>query len=218
MIDESKLMQTIIAGSDWQEVLSSIVIDEGLNPEDVDITRLADFFMIHMQRLKVFDFRIPARFVLVAAILLRMKCEILLETESEKEVKGEEIPPLNIDNVPQLLPPIERRPTRKVTLTELILALNKTMEFKERKESKHLRMRQAIETLIEPEEDVEVRIKDVFSNVLRHGTLMKFSDLLPAWRRAEIVRIFMPLLYLSVRGKVELVQEEIFKDIFIHVK
>ena len=218
MIDENKLIQTIVAGSDWQEVMSIIVIEEGLNPEDLDITRLADFFIVYLQKLKEFDFRVPARFVLVAAILLRMKCEILLEEEAVKEIRGEEIPPLNIENVPQLLPPIERRPTRNVTLTELMEALNKAIEFKERKEDKHLRMRRAVENLIQPEEDIELRIKDVFDNVLRHGTSMKFSDLIPAWKNREIVDILMPLLYLSCRGKIELVQEEFFKDISIYVK
>ncbi len=218
MIDEAKLIQTIVAGSDWQEVMSSIVIEEGLNPEDLDITRLADFFILYMQRLKEFDFRVPARFVLVAAILLRMKCEILLEEETVKEIKGEEIPPLNLDNVPQLLPPIERRPTRKVTLTELMEALNKAIEFRDRKEDKQLRMRHAVENLMQPEEDIELRIKGVFNEVLRHGTSMKFSDIIPAWKNREIVNMLMPLLYLSCRGKIELVQEEFFKDIFIYVK
>jgi segregation and condensation protein A len=217
-IDESKLIQTIIVGSDWQEVLSTIVIEEGLNPENLDISKLAELFMVYLQRLKEFDFRIPARFILIASILLRMKCEILLEEQEEKEIKTEEIPQLNLEDVPELLKPIERRPTRKVTLNELVTALNKAFDFKERKESKKLRMRRAVETLIEPEEDIEVKIESVMKTILSHGTFMKFSDIVPVWEKKEIVEIFLPLLYLSTRGKIEMTQEEFFKEIFLHVK
>ena len=81
MIDENKLIQNIVMGSDWQEVLANLVVEEGMDPLSVDIVRLADSFMSYLHRLKDFDFRVPARFILIAAILLRMKCELLLEEE-----------------------------------------------------------------------------------------------------------------------------------------
>ena len=217
-IDENKLIQTIVVGSDWQEVLTNIVVEEGMDPVAVDIIRLADSFMFYMNRLKTFDFRVPARFILIAAILLRMKCELLLEEEEKKqEIKGESPPPINIEDIPPLSPPLERKPTRKVTLTELVSALNKAFEFKERKETKKLRMRRRVEGLIEPEEDIEIRIKNVFDQILRHGTFMKFSDLVLTWKRKDIVETFLPLLYLSNRGKIVCEQEEFFKEITVRV-
>ncbi len=219
MIDENKLIQTIVLGSDWQEVLTSIVVEDGLDPLNVDIIRLADSFLFYLHRIKTFDFRIPARFILIAAILLRMKCELMLEEEEKKlEIRGEAPPPLNIENVPILAPPAERKPTRKVTLTELVTALNKAFEFKERKEGKKLRMRRDVERLIEQEEDIEIRIKSIFDEILRHGTVMKFSDIVPVWKRKDIVETFMPLLYLCFRGKVTCEQEEFFKEITIRVR
>ena len=219
MIDENKLIQTIVTGSDWQEVLSIIVVEEGMDPLAIDITRLADSFIFYLHRLKSFDFRIPARFILISAILLRMKCELMLEEEMHKEeIKGEQLPPLNIDNVPMLGAPVVRRPTKKVSLDELISALNKAFEFRERKEAKNIRMRKAIETLIEPEEDIEIRIKKIFDEILRHGTVMRLSDIVPTWKRKEIIETFMPLLYLTQRGKVHCEQEEFFKEIYIRLK
>lgn len=218
-IDENKLIQTIVLGTDWQEVLSSIVVEEGMDPLNVDIIRLTDAFVFYLHRIKTFDFRIPARFILIAAILLRMKCELMLEEQEQKlEIKGTAPPALNIENVPLLLPPIERKPTRKVTLTELVTALNKAFEFKERKEGKQIRLRRSVEKLIEPEEDIELRIKSIFDEILRHGTIMKFSDIVPAWRRKDIVETFMSLLYLSQRGKVSCSQDEFFKDITIRIR
>ncbi len=217
VIDESKLIRTIILGSDWQEALESIVVEEGLNPEDIDIIKLADSFTDYMQKLKTFDFRIPARFILIAAILLRMKCELLLEEEEEKaRIEAVQLPNINLENIPELTAPLLRKPTRKVTLDELIKALDKAFEFKERKEGTKLRMRQAVENLIEPEEDIELRITRIYDKIVKHN-IIKFSDLVHPWKRKEIVKIFVPLLHLEQRGKVVCEQEEFFKEITIRV-
>jgi segregation and condensation protein A len=216
VIDENKLIRSIVLGSDWQEVLANLVVEEGMDPLSVDIVRLADSFMLYLNKLKEFDFRVPARFILIAAILLRMKCELLLEEEMKKEkIEGSAVPELNVE-VPILTPPILRKTTRKVTLDELITALNKAFTFKEKKETKRLRIRRAAEQLIEPAEDIELKIKEIFNEILRGKR--KFSDIVPVWRRKDIVTIFMPLLYLTQRGKISCEQEEFFKEIYIKLR
>ncbi len=217
MIDENKMIQTIVLGSDWQEVLASIVVEEGMDPLAIDILKLAESFMQYLQKIKSFDFRIPARFVLIAAILLRMKCELLLEEEKKDIIEGEQIPPIDVSGLLTLSPPVLRRPTRKVTLDELVTALNKVFDFKERKEGKKLRIRMAVENLIEPEEDIEIKIREIFNQIMRSG-IIKFSDLVPAWKRKDIVETFVPLLHLSNRGKVSCDQEEMFKEITIKLR
>jgi segregation and condensation protein A len=216
VIDENKVIQTIILGSDWQEVLTTLVSDEGMDPLDVNLINLTDSFMHYLQRLEKFDFRVPARFVLVAAILLRMKTELLLEEEEKKQLRqGENIAPINIDDVPVLTPPLLRTPTRKVTLDELISALNKAFVFQEKKEGKDLRMRRAIENLItEPKEDVEARIARIYNQVVKSHSIM-FSKMLPQWKRIYIVEYLLPLLHLSIRGKITMDQKEMFQDIEI---
>ena len=42
--------------------------------------------------------------------------------------------------------------------------------------------------------------------------------MLKEWDREEIITHFMPLLYLSTRGKIVMEQEEFFKEIFISRK
>ncbi len=217
VVDENMVIQTIILGSDWQEVLTTLVAEMGMDPLSVDLIKLAEAFTGYLGRLKKFDFRIPARFILVAAILLRMKAELLLEEEEEKEIKKLESPPLNIEDVPTLLPPISRKPTKRVTLNELVTALNKAFEFQERKEGKKIRMRHAIERLIEPEEDIEIRIKGIYEEILRAKSI-RFSQLVPVWKKMEIVKTFMPLLHLATRDMVVCEQEDMFKEIFIKIK
>lgn len=188
-----------------------------MDPLSVDLIKLADAFRSYLERLHKFDFRVPARFILVAAILLRMKAELLLDEEEERELKTTLVEPLNIENIPTLLPPITRKPTRKVTLTELVSALNKAFEFQERKEGKKLRMRRAIERLIEPEDDIEVRIKEIYEEIVTKKSIT-FSQLVPAWKKMEIVKTFLPLLHLATRDMVTCEQEEMFKEIFIRIK
>lgn len=215
-LDENAVIRTIVLGSDWQEVLATLVVDEEMDPLGLDIVRLAAAFTNYLQRMKSFDFRIPARFILIAAILLRMKAELMLDEEEQAaEAQQSPAPVISIEDVPALSPPMERRPVRKVTLEELIGALNKAMAFRERKESKELRMRKAVETLIEPEEDIEVRIQAIMSRILAFGRQISFSELVASRQRMAIVDTFLPLLYLVQRGSVECEQEEFFTEIFI---
>jgi len=188
-----------------------------MDPMSVDIIKLAEVFTRYMAQLQKFDFRVPARFILVAAILLRMKAELLLDEEEQKALSQKEIIPLDIENVPMLLPPMTRKPTRKVTLSELVSALNKAFEFQERKEGKQLRMRRAVERLIEKEEDIEVRIDEIYREIVKlHSTTL--SELVHSWRREDIVKTFLPVLHLMMRDLITVDQEEMFKEIFIKVR
>jgi segregation and condensation protein A len=210
-IDEGHLIKTIVIGSDWEEVLENIIQEENINPWDVDIVKLVDAFMDYIYNLKKFDFRVPARFILIAAILLRLKCEALVI----REQKGKEEKPVQIDvNVPLLDMPIVRVPRKKVTLTDLVDALNKAVEFTERKQERKLKVRRTIENLINPVEDIEVRIQKVYDEV-REKDIRKFSDLVEKWDNAHIVNKFIPLLHLATDGKLFCDQKELFGEIFI---
>src|SRR3989338_9898226 len=216
-IDENKVIRTIVLGSHWQDVLMTLIGEEGLDPLDIDIVKLADSFKRYLEQIQKFDFKMPSRFILVAAILLRMKAEQILDEEEQKKEKTQTLPQINIENIPSLMAPIVRKTTRRVTLDELVLALNKTLEFKERKEGKTLRMRRAVERLIGDEEDIEVKIEKVFHTV-REKKSTTFSELTAGMTVRQTVDIFLPLLYLSNRGKINCDQEEMFKEIFIKLR
>ncbi|MFH0948910.1 MAG: ScpA family protein [Candidatus Aenigmatarchaeota archaeon] len=218
MVDESKVIQTIVLGSDWQEVLRNLVTEEEIDPLDLDIVRLTNAFTEYLQRIKKFDFYIPARFILIAAILLRMKAELMLvEKEEEVQIREGSLPTLDVSNIPQLGAPSDRKPTRKIMLDELIRALQKTVEFKQKKEEHGLRIRKAVAGLINEPTDIEKQIKRIFDQILKAGTIT-FSRLVPVWQRKEIVAAFVPLLHLAQRGKISCDQEEMFKEIYIKVK
>jgi len=213
-----QLIHTIVTGSDWEEVLTSIVVEQNLDPENLNIIELAEAFLVYLKRLESFDFRIPARFILIAAILLNMKCEALLEKEEERlsKLESEEIKHINLES-PLLIPPTERNSTRPVSLTELISALNKAMEIKSKKEREYkLPTRKDPIEIVEPI-DIEKKINNIYEKIRAKG-IISFSDLVPVWRRKEIIEIFLPLMYLASRGSIICEQHEMFKEIIIKLK
>ncbi|MBI2584114.1 MAG: segregation/condensation protein A [Candidatus Aenigmarchaeota archaeon] len=215
--NEGEILDTIVKGFDWEDVLTSIVVEHGLDPENIDIARLANDFIAYLRKTESLDFRIPARFVLVAAILLSMKVEALLQEEEEK-LTTLDTSVLDVQmEAPLLVPPSERRATRPVILTDLISALNKAFEMKARKEPLLHRPAARLPVPIQKPPDIEKRVKELYERIRKKG-LMTFSDLVPVWKRSEIIATFLPLLYLIHRGKVEARQEKMFREITIKLK
>jgi segregation and condensation protein A len=230
-MEEQNLLEMILKEESWEELIYNIVSYENLDPWDIDIIKLTDSFLNYIDGIRMLDFRIPAKVVLVAAILLKLKSDIL----SPLKVEGTEYYPedmklldqfeqtrLELENI-ELKPPIERHVKRKVTVDELIDALKKAMKVKEKKDTIRRKLGKRIKAEIGDEEDIEIRIKNLMSDIdllinkLKTDKVM-FSKIVDKWDRDEIVRWFMPLLYLSSRGKVNAEQKEFFKEIFISKK
>jgi segregation and condensation protein A len=226
-MEEQSLLEMIIKGESWEELIYNIVSYEGLNPWDIDIVKLANSFIKYIESLRTLDFRIPAKVVLVAAILLKLKSDILSPVKEEAEYLPEET--LTFDEFEQireelskltLKPPIERHVRRKVTLDELVDALRKAMRVEEKKEKIRKRLGKRLSSEIGEEVDIETRINELMSEIDElllklKSEKVEFSKIVKKWERDEIVRQFMPLLYLSSRGKVCTEQEEFFKEIWI---
>jgi segregation and condensation protein A len=108
------------------EVLVELAKRGELDPWDIDIARTTEKFLEYIDSLERRDLRIPARTLLYASILLRMKSdtmeggeEVAPEQEPEDEWIGEEV----FDRLPS--PPVRRHTKRPVTLEELISELKK---------------------------------------------------------------------------------------------
>ena len=227
-MEEQNLLEMILKEESWEELIYNIVSYESLDPWDIDIIKLTDSFLQYIEGIRILDFRIPAKVVLVAAILLKLKSDII----SPLKIEGTEYYPedmkmlneyeqikLELENM-ELKPPMERRVKRKVTIDELIDALKKAMRVKQKKDTIRRKLGKRIRAEIGEEEDIELRIKTLMSDIDLLLTKLKadkvmFSKIIDKWERDEIVRYFMPLLYLSSRGKVNTEQKEFFKEIFI---
>ncbi|MBU5689772.1 MAG: ScpA family protein [Candidatus Aenigmatarchaeota archaeon] len=229
-MNEQDILKSVIETESWEDVIYNIVSLEGLDPWDIDIVKLADSFLKYIEDIKTLDFRIPAKIVFVAAILLKLKTDTLFPKEKEEKV---EIPQIDEDEFKEikarldqikLSPPIERMPTRTVTLEELVDALRKAMRVKERKEyRKHALGKKVANNINLNEEDIEVRINSLLREIDDLIKIMKkdkieFSKIVEKWTRDEIIKHFLPLLYLANRGEIIAEQEDFFKEIFISKK
>jgi len=221
-MNEKKIMNTILFGSDWEAVLQEIVFQENMDPWAIDISKLADSFIKYLGEAKEFDFKIPARFILVAAILLRMKCDTIRFDEKKEETEEKSVELMDISDVPELGSPIKRKPTRKVMFDELVDALKKAFEADERKRERRFIIRHNVEDLIDFEvEDIEQRVEQIYQKVgtlFKNNDIVKFSNLVSNWSRKEIVLVLLPLLHLAQSDKINLDQEEMFGEIMIKLK
>ena len=217
------LIRTIIEKESWEEVIYYIVNVEKLDPWNIDLIKLCNSFIHFVRTAKELDFRIPAKIVFVAALLLRIKVDYLSILEEEKEEEKEIRPIETLDIDPTLLKlayPIKRLPKRQITLDELIAALKKTMGIEKRREERASYARAQLEAQINWEEDIEKKIQKVLKEIeedIKKSKLGKitFKQLVEEWKRDRIIDKFIPVLHLEKDRKVKTEQEEFFKEIWI---
>lgn len=217
---EQKIINLVVAEHSWEQILYHLVELEKLNPEDVDLEKLSASFLAYLKSLRELDFHIPAKIVIICAILLRMKsaklgfAEEFIVPEIEEEKKKIESPPVEPLDIP-----LKRQPRRKVSVGELIDALKKIIETRERKERKFSRMRDRIEI---SEEDVTAKIDALYDKICsvfdELSAPITFKKLVGDWNRTRIVNNFIPLLHLAHQNKIDCSQDEFFGDIWISVK
>ncbi len=117
----------------WEHLISSIIRDEGMNPMDIDIIKITDRFMSIIANNRI-DFRYGGRFVHTAAILLKMKSDMVTDEilkknieaiDSESGSKYVKAIPYDISITPKL--PLIRN--RKITFSELISTIREALKY-----------------------------------------------------------------------------------------
>lgn len=226
MMSDQQLINLMVSEPSWEDVIVKIVAEEGMNPWNIDIMHLADKFTDYVDKMDKLELGIPARFILIAAILVRMKSDILEPKPRERVLITES----NIDEeliktlqaIPPLEAPVKRIPMGNITLEELITSLRKAFDVKERRVKKKYNLKRlAEEGMPQEKEDITKRIEIIMNEILEAMAeiekSIEFSRLVKKWSRKEIVRTLMPLLHLSQRGKIKLNQKELFKEIEVEI-
>jgi segregation and condensation protein A len=199
------------------EVLVELAKRGEIDPWDIDIARATEKFLEYIDSLEKRDLRIPARTLLYASILLRMKSDSVEGPREEEPVpEPEEEAPFDegrIEGLPR--PPIRRHTKRPVTLEELIAEL-KNAEMVGRRKAMRERWPTPVEKALDlsHEEGIEDRIKILgpfLDDMFTSSKKVSFGEI----KEGEKVMNYVSLLFMAQRKQVWLEQEEIFGELYI---
>ena len=208
------------------EVLVDLARRGEIDPWDIDIALATEKFLQYIDSLERRDLRIPARTLLYASILLRLKSDQMEGQEDEEgEVEPEEIEedPQNREDIPDQLPrpPLRRHTKRPVTLDELISELKKAEVVGRRKAMRERWPLLEEKKILDPshEEGIEERIKalgPILDDMFTEKTRLTFQEInIRDGAAQEEVTNYISLLFMAQRRTVWLEQEEIFGELFV---
>ena len=208
------------------EILVNLAREGEIDPWNIDIVEITDKFLHHIEELERMDLRISGRTLHYAAILLRMKSNILVEEPViEDDSWVDDLDFFDVDDYPVPKPPVRRHSQRSVTLDELILELEKA-EVVERRKTIRKKARETIELArptteqvlnVAHEEDIEGRVdtmRETLSSILEDRTYIALSELLSGDRSNKLMT-YISLLFLATNKEIWLEQEELFGELYI---
>ena len=201
------------------QILLELVRNNKLDPWDIDIEKLTKVFLQRIQEMQELDLRVSGRTLLSAAILLRMKSRRLTGVSEDAQDDAEldedldlDLPDLGAITMMQLTP-------RKITLDELIGALQDALsEPPPPKPTIRRKPKPFIPTLDGFYVNIEEKLAELHQRIaglVPGGEIIGLTDLLQEDTRMEFVRALLMVLFLGKDGKIGIWQEEPFGEIFI---
>jgi segregation and condensation protein A len=223
----------------WQSMLYELVSSEKMDPWDVDVSLLSQKFVEKLKKFKEMDLKISGKVLLAAAMLLRVKSHRFMEEDisaldaliasantHEEEAPFEELfdygqsGAVNLEEKPAIFPRTPQPRKRKVSVFDLINALEKALEVYQRRPAKVSEAPKM--TVPQKPRDISLVIKDVYNKIINHFSRKKqkapkltFNLLLPEQTKEDKVFTFIPLLHLDNQRKIDLLQEQHFGEIEI---
>lgn len=235
-INHEQLYEIITEKVSWQAVIYELIQTEQLDPWEIDLSLLAQKYLEKIRELEEANFFVSSKVLLAAALLLRIKSEILLNKyirgldeilSGKKEEEKKIIERLEIDEseLPDLFPRTPLPRFRQVTLHELMSALNKAINTEQRRIQREVSFRQA-ELLSQgyiPKTRINIRdrIRKIYAQIRTYfkkkpKSKLAFTELVGN-RKEEKLTAFLPLLHLDNQQKIWLEQEKHFSEIYIYL-
>lgn len=239
---ENTQVYNIVTGRDpsWQSIIYELISSEQLDPWNIDLGVLCRSYFEKIQKLEESNFQVSSKILLAAALLLRIKSEILLtryireidnvlfkrEDELKKIIERIEI---DENDVPVLSPKTPLPRFKKVTLQELIDALDTAIKTESRRINKEIEKKQAerlsyVDIPKFKRINIKDRIRHLYARILTSfkNPQHKDSIKLPYSHftgdsKEEKIACFLPMLYLSNHGRLWLEQESHFSEIYLYL-
>lgn len=213
-------IEKLVTDATWKDLLIELVKKEKLNPWDIDIVEVIDKYVSAVKEMKVLDLAVPANIMLAAAMLVRFKSDLLMYEEQQADMQPEEETPFQ--RQPVAVEPLTFRlrlpPKRRISLMELIAALDEAMEIKKAREIEREERPIKFPIVFSPV-DIEKEIENVYAEIAKHvdkSKMTTFSYLARAVRPTDIVLgLFIPILFLAHKNRITVLQEKFFDEIII---
>ncbi len=208
---------SFVAYDTWKDLLIELVEKEKLDPWNIDIAEIVEGYVNAVKELRVMDLRVPANIILAASILLRLKSSMLQiysEPEETEEVAVGRNPPLVEELGLRLRPPAKRR----LTLAELIDALDEAIKITEMRSSGRKDIPIDIPIFIR-QANIEEEMDAVYAKIKSGADAENMITLSALLSLSEVddvlLKVFVPVLFLANKGKVALIQERFFQEVII---
>ncbi|MEM4230472.1 MAG: segregation/condensation protein A [Candidatus Pacearchaeota archaeon] len=216
----------------WQAIIYDLINTEQLNPWDIDLILLANKYIEKVREMEEANFLVSGKVLLAASFLLRLKAEILLEKEirsldeilfgnKEKENKPLEKIEIDYSEIPEIYPKTPLPRLKKVSLQELMVALNKAISTENRRIK-----REVLKIQVEKQTDfvlpktkinIKSKIKNLFNKILclvKTREKVSYKEI-AGEKKEDKISCFLPVLHLDTQKKIYLEQEKHFEDIWI---
>jgi len=214
----------------WQTIIYDLIKSEQMNPWDIDISTLTKKYIQVIKQLKEANFFISGKVLLAAALLLKIKSHRLITEDIanldsylfSKEEEFEEIEDhsyIQDEEIPRLAIKTPQPRKKRVSVNDLINALQKALKVSNRKEIK-----KQLERNFKPPEvpekkiDITELIKDIYEKIMnffKKKESVTFSKLVVSGKREDKILTLIPLLHLDNQEKINLYQEQHFGEIEI---
>ncbi len=222
----------------WQNIILELIKSEQMNPWDVDVSLLTQKYLETVKKLQETNFFLSGKILLASAMLVKIKSQklvdedilnfdsILFHQEDQfdalddfaefKERQKFDAPGLGIRT------PQSRK--RRVSVKDLITALERALEVNKRRVLRHNALWSFNKPEI-PEKKIDMveliaSIYDKIKSFFSRKEKVTYSRLLPEGnptKKDKILTLY-PLLYLENDNKVNLVQNEHFGEIEVELK
>lgn len=230
---------------DGIEILVDMAKTGKINPWNIDIVDITDKYLAHMFKMKAQNLRVTSKTLLFAAVLLRLKSNILAnvdinyfdepefgeDDDFQADYYDEEIPKNNVvsfDEVLQRRTSLRLNRNRVVTLKDLIrhLEFYQKLDEKQSLKNKHERAKRRIRSYanLTPDEIINIAhdeyIKDGVQRLRENLDQIFLRETKIGLRELvclgmDEIAAYVSLLFLSAESNYELRQDEFYSDIYV---
>ena len=222
----------------WKTILYDLVKSEQMNPWDINISLLTKKYIELVRKMQEHDLKVSGKIILAAAIMLKLKSSHLIDhdifnldkllNQTDEALDDEMLDDfeealLSRHKDKQQFQLIPRQPqprSRKVSIHDLVDALQRAMESKKRTLAKQRPVKYQL-----PKRKVDIMeiISDVYHKLMyytkkKEAKKITFTQLLPNnASKEDKIYTFLPILHLETQRRIETSQKVPFDEIQIQL-